>query len=98
MIIKQFKQAGGQKNSEQARRLLEEARANPNAADLLDVRVYSTAVDAFANCGKCQEATDIINLMWKESFRPNHITNNPTIEACGNSGQWQVSLDLVRHT
>eukprot|EP00903_Cladosiphon_okamuranus_P022059 g20286.t1 len=95
-IMRRLKQAKTRRDGEEAKRILEDALAQEDAAELVDVFVFSAAVGAFAKAGRWEDALGVLGTMRERGVRPNEFTYNQAISACGNGGAWQWAVYLLK--
>lgn len=96
-IMQGLKQAKKQRDYEEAKRILDEALERPDAADVVDVFVYSAALGVFAKSGKWEAALKMLSdIKERGVVKPNHYIYNQAIMACGNGGQWKWAVYLLK--
>lgn len=95
-IMRRLKRAKVRRDGEEARRILEDALAQDDAAELVDVFVFSAAVGVFAKVGRWEAALEVLGTMRQKGVRPNEFTYNQAISACGNGGAWSWAVYLLK--
>lgn len=96
LIMRRLKQAKVRRDSEEAKRILEDALAQDDAAELVDVFIFSAAVGVFAKAGRWEAALEVLATMREKGVRPNEFTYNQAITACGNGGAWNWAVYLLK--
>lgn len=94
--MRRLKQAKVRRDGEEAKRVLEDALARDDAAEVVDVFVFSAAVGVFAKAGQWEAALEVLGIMRERGVRPNGFTYNQAISACGNGGAWNWAVYLLK--
>lgn len=95
-IMRRLKLAKRRRDNEEAKRILEDALAQDNAAELVDVFVFSATIGIFAKTGEWESAMDVLGVMREKGVKPNEFTYNQTITACANGGAWKWAVYLLK--
>lgn len=95
-LMQRLKLAKRQRDSEEATRILEDALAQDDATDVVDVFVFSATVGVFAKTGEWESAIGVLGVMKEKGVKPNDFTFNQAITACGNGGAWKWAVYLLK--
>lgn len=95
-LMRRLKQAKRRRDSEEAIRILEDALAQDDAAEVVDVFVFSATIGVFAKTGDWESAIGVMGVMKEKGIKPNEFTYNQAITACGNGGAWKWAIYLLK--
>lgn len=95
-LMRRLRLAKRRRDSEEARRILEDALAQDDAAEVVDVFVFSATIGVFAKTGDWESAIGVMGVMKEKGVKPNEFTYNQAITACGNGGAWKWAIYLLK--